>query len=75
MTIRVVVSEPHATADLETEIVAEERVLFDRAVAVNGRPGILHGSIAGIDAHKGACGGLELNAAADVECEPSVACG
>ena len=52
---------------------AEERVLFDRAVAVDRGPRISHCTIAGIDAHEGAAGRLELDAATDIEREHGVA--
>ena len=45
-------SEPQASARGKSQIVAEERVLVERAILVTGRTRIVHRTVADLDAHK-----------------------
>jgi hypothetical protein len=65
-------SEPYATADLKSEIVAEEGLVLHGAVGLDRWPWILQGSITDIDTHVRLPTRLELDTATDVERERGV---
>jgi hypothetical protein len=64
--------EPQATADLKSEIVAEEGLVLHGAVCVDYWAWILQGPITRIDTHERVPARLKFNTATDVERERGV---
>ena len=65
--------KPEAAANCEAEVVAEESVCTNGAIAREHGPGVLHQTVADVHAHERTAGGPHIHAAADIDCKQRVA--
>src|SRR5262245_5658956 len=68
-------SEAHATADRETEVVAEKRIIANLAIRVEHGAGIAERAIAHIDSHERTAGRIDLDSASEIDREHCLAGG